>query len=140
MRAYHRWLLFLAYTLALGGICLAPGALIRPFTPAIAGIDLVGHFMLFGLHAALFACAVGGPTPLLRGVIATAAIVLSTAYGLSIECLQAAFRGAGRQFDWWDLAADAAGAVVFTGALLALTRGTNRGPWRITGNAKGVTR
>ncbi len=121
IRPYHRWLLFAVYTVALGAACLAPAVLIAPFTPDINGFDLAAHFLLFGGHAALFLVALGPATCRTAGAGAPlASVSLTAAYGIAIECLQAALRGAGRHFDWWDLAADAAGATVFSGAALVL--------------------
>jgi hypothetical protein len=121
VRASHRWILFVAYTVALGGLCLAPTIVIEPLLPQVSGLDLAAHFVLFGLHAALFIGALGAAACRARGLlIPLGAVALTTVYGFAIECLQGAIRSAGRHFDWWDLAADAVGAALFGGLIAIL--------------------
>ncbi len=82
--------------------CLMPPSGL-PKTTAVPGLDKVVHIVLFAAWSFLFA----GYTR------SNAVVVLLTglALGLGIEFLQE-FSALGRSFEWWDVAADLAGALL----------------------------
>ncbi len=92
----------LLWTLLMLVTCLMPPSGL-PKTTAVPGLDKVVHIVLFAAWSFLFA----GYTR------SNAVVVLLTglALGLGIEFLQE-FSALGRSFEWWDVAADLAGALL----------------------------
>jgi VanZ family protein len=85
--------------------------------PALPGgmSDKTAHVLLYaGLGALTSRALAGGSTRPLRAGLATAAVAFAIVYGFSDECHQLFVPR--RQFDLRDLAADAVGGLLGTGA------------------------
>ncbi len=91
-------------------LIIPPEALNKEKKIEIVQLDKVIHFFLFGLLAGLWAYHKKQLQPKL--FLTYLFIILSTAvYGVITEFVQ---EWVGRDFDVWDMVADAAGAIVFT--------------------------
>jgi len=93
-------------------------------TIEVSGLDKLIHFFLFGIMALLLGYRqkpLAGPKKFsLQYVLII--VTTSTAYGVAMEYVQ---RWVGRDFDVWDMVADAAGAIA-AGVWLLLKK---RRPW-----------
>lgn len=93
-------------------------------TIELSGLDKVVHFFLFGMMTWLWGYRqnrLEAPKKLSRQRVLMI-VAIATAYGVVMEYVQ---RWVGRDFDVWDMVADAAGAVV-VGIWLLLKK---RRPW-----------
>lgn len=106
--AKARWALTACYWLLVNWMLFAPSGNFKHvhFFPQQ---DKLGHLALFGALAALVRWSI--PLGWGRGWkrIAVAAAVIG--YGVATECIQPRISGAGRAFEWLDIAMDSLGGV-----------------------------
>lgn len=108
------WFL-LAAALALLLVLLAEGA--RPGgtlpAPRIPHVDKVLHFCAHGLITSLMVWGLALLRPARAKRVALVSLVLDTLFGIAVELAQKWLGAAhGRRFDWWDVAANSAGALL----------------------------
>lgn len=109
-----RWAVVAGYMAAVFFASGGPG----PALPPVAHADKLLHAAAYGVLAGLAAWALAhGRLREVSGSVALLAWAIAAAYGASDELHQ--FFVPGRQSDWRDLAADAAGAAAVAGALWA---------------------
>ena len=109
-----RWAVVAAYTVAIFFASSGRGPDLAP----VAHADKLLHAAAYGVLAGLAAWALAhGRLREVSGSVALLAWAIAAAYGASDELHQ--FFVPGRQSDWRDLAADAAGAAAVAGALWA---------------------
>lgn len=95
-----------------------------PVVPVHALLANGAHVVAFGILAALLFLAGDGSL----SSRSLWAVGLTVAYGVATE-LNQALGASGRAGDPWDVAADAIGAVMFTGALVWARSGSGRALW-----------
>ena len=109
-----RWAVVAAYMAAVFLVSGGPG----PDLPPVSHVDKLLHAAAYGVMAGLAAWALAnGRLREVSGRVALLAWAIAAAYGASDEWHQCFVPG--RQSDWRDLAADAAGAAAVAGALWA---------------------
>lgn len=113
LRKLPAWIFTGAVTLGILYLTLVPRPLPPMKLPLFPHFDKVAHALMFGLMvlAMLFDYSRKGGTAMLRFAILS--VVVSVSFGSLIEVLQSGM-GLGRSGDWYDLLADAGGALIFS--------------------------
>ncbi|MDE7154371.1 MAG: VanZ family protein [Muribaculaceae bacterium] len=113
MRKFPAWIFTGAVTLGILYLTLVPRPLPPMRLPLFPHFDKVAHALMFGLMvlAMLFDYSRKGGTSIYRFAIIS--VMVSVAFGALIEILQSNM-GLGRSGDWYDLLADAGGALIFS--------------------------